>query len=169
MGDRADVAFYPQINEYRGSRSVQLHLVDLRPAYSAQQLNEQALYRKYSRGEPLPPEARMMIPQREEFAAVWRYLANRDGEVVEVPASLARKVAQEGGTCGSPPLHTMICLEVLESFDLVTLRPEEGGAPFGFACRSDEERQGGPVPGPHYSKSSRPLPGEKRERSHLSS
>lgn len=103
VGDRADVAFYPQINEYRGSRSVQLHLVDLRPAYSAQQLNEQALYRKYSRGEPLSPcEARMMIPQREEFAAVWRYLANRDGEVVEVPASLARKVAQEG-TCGSPP------------------------------------------------------------------
>ena len=128
VGDRADVAFYPQINEYRGSRSVQLHLVDLRPAYSAQQLNEQALYRKYSRGEPLSPcEARMMIPQREEFAAVWRYLANRDGEVVEVPASLARKVAQEGDLWEST-LHTMICLEVLESFDLVTLRPEEGGA-----------------------------------------
>ena len=86
VGDRADVAFYPQINEYRGSRSVQLHLVDLRPAYSAQQLNEQALYRKYSRGEPLSPcEARMMIPQREEFAAVWRYLANRDGEVWRCP------------------------------------------------------------------------------------
>ena len=113
VGDRADVAFYPQINEYRGSRSVQLHLVDLRPAYSAQQLNEQALYRKYSRGEPLSPcEARMMIPQREEFAAVWRYLANRDGEVVEVPASLARKVAQEGDLWEST-LHTMICLEVL--------------------------------------------------------
>ena len=69
----------------------------------------------------------MMIPQREEFAAVWRYLANRDGEVVEVPASLARKVAQEGDLWEST-LHTMICLEVLESFDLVTLRPEEGGA-----------------------------------------
>ena len=65
VGDRADVAFYPQINEYRGSRSVQLHLVDLRPAYSAQQLNEQALYRKYSRGENLSPcEALMMIPQQ---------------------------------------------------------------------------------------------------------
>lgn len=58
VGDRADVAFYPQINEYRGSRSVQLHLVDLRPAYSAQQLNEQALYRKYSQGESLSPPAR---------------------------------------------------------------------------------------------------------------
>ncbi len=47
----------------------------------------------------------MMIPQREEFAAVWRYLANRDGEVVEVPASLARKVAQEGGPVGVHPAH----------------------------------------------------------------
>ena len=43
----------------------------------------------------------MMIPQREEFAAVWRYLANRDGEVVEVPASLPGRWPRRG-TCGSP-------------------------------------------------------------------
>lgn len=128
VGDRADVAFYPQISEYRGSRTVQLHLVDLRPAYSPQQLSEQALYRKYRRGERLSPcEARTMIPHREEFAALWRYLANRQGEVVEVPVRLARKVAHEADLWEST-LHTMICLEVLESFDLVTIRPEEGGA-----------------------------------------
>ena len=168
VGDRADVAFYPQINEYRGSRSVQLHLVDLRPAYSAQQLNEQALYRKYSRGEPLSPcEARMMIPQREEFAAVWRYLANRDGEVVEVPTSLARKVAQEGDLWEST-LHTMICLEVLESFDLVTLRPEEGGA---LRIRLQKRRGKGKVAlyqAPIIQKLQAIAWGEER-RSHLSS
>ena len=168
VGDRADVACYPQINEYRGSRSVQLHLVDLRPAYSAQQLNEQALYRKYSRGEPLSPcEARMMIPQREEFAAVWRYLANRDGEVVEVPASLARKVAQEGDLWEST-LHTMICLEVLESFDLVTLRPEEGGA---LRIRLQKRRGKGKVAlyqAPIIQKLQAIAWGEER-RSHLSS
>ena len=168
VGDRADVAFYPQINEYRGSRSVQLHLVDLRPAYSAQQLNEQALYRKYRRGEPLSPcEARMMIPQREEFAAVWRYLANRDGEVVEVPASLARKVAQEGDLWEST-LHTMICLEVLESFDLVTLRPEEGGA---LRIRLQKRRGKGKVAlyqAPIIQKLQAIAWGEER-RSHLSS
>ena len=167
-GDRVDVAFTPQINEYRGSRSVQLHLVDLRPAYSAQQLNEQALYRKYSRGEPLSPcEPRMMIPQREEFAAVWRYLANRDGEVVEVPASLARKVAQEGDLWEST-LHTMICLEVLESFDLVTLRPEEGGA---LRIRLQKRRGKGKVAlyqAPIIQKLQAIAWGEER-RSHLSS
>lgn len=36
VGDKADVAFYPQINEYRGSRTVQLHLVDLRPGLHGQ-------------------------------------------------------------------------------------------------------------------------------------
>ena len=86
VGDKADVAFYPQINEYRGSRTVQLHLVDLRPAYTAQERDVQALYRKYARGELLTPcEARAMIPQREEYAAVWRYLANRGGEVTDMP------------------------------------------------------------------------------------
>lgn len=128
VGDKADVAFYPQINEYRGSRTVQLHLVDLRPAYTQQERDEQALYRKYARGEDLTPcEARLMIPQREEFAAVWRYLANREGEVVDLPVRLARRVAQEGDLWESP-LRTMICLEVLESFGLVTLQEEEGGA-----------------------------------------
>ena len=68
-----------------------------------------------------------MIPQREEFAAVWRYLANREGEVVDLPVRLARRVAQEGDLWESP-LRTMICLEVLESFGLVTLQEEEGGA-----------------------------------------
>ncbi|MCI5690671.1 MAG: single-stranded-DNA-specific exonuclease RecJ [Clostridiales bacterium] len=128
VGDKADVAFYPQINEYRGSRTVQLHLVDLRPAYTAQERDEQALYRKYARGELLTPcEARAMIPQREEFAAVWRYLANRGGEVTDMPVRLARRVAQEGDLWESP-LRTMICLEVLESFGLLTLEEEPSGA-----------------------------------------
>ena len=101
--------------------------MDLRPAYTAQERDEQELYRKYARGEELTPcEARLMIPQREEFAAVWRYLANREGEVVDQPVRLARRVAQEGDLWESP-LRTMICLEVLEGFGLVTLQEEEGG------------------------------------------
>ena len=67
-----------------------------------------------------------MIPEREELAAVWRYLANREGEVVDHPIRLARKVAQEGDLWEST-LRTMICLEVLESFDLAQMDPEPGG------------------------------------------
>lgn len=105
---------------------------------------------------------------KEEIpAAVWRDLANRDGEVVEVPASLARKVAQEGDLWEST-LHTMICLEVLESFDLVTLRPEEGGA---LRIRLQKRRGKGKVAlyqAPIIQKLQAIAWGEER-RSHLSS
>lgn len=125
VGDKADVAFYPQINEYRGSRTVQLHLVDLRPSYSTKQLSEQELYRRFCRGERITPwEARSMIPRRDEFAAVWRYLARRNGEVADTPIRLARKVAHEEDLWEST-LRTMICLDVLEQFGLVKIWQEE--------------------------------------------
>lgn len=142
VGDRADVAFSPQINEYRGSRTVQLHLVDIRPAYTAQELAEQALYQKYKRGEPITPQqAQEMIPQREEFAALWRYLANRDGSVVEHPARLARKVAQEADLWCSP-VRTMICLEVFEGFGLLRLRQERDGL---LSIRLERRKEKGKV------------------------
>lgn len=125
VGDKADVAFYPQINEYRGSRTVQLHLVDLRPSYSTKQLSEQELYRRFCRGERITPwEARSMIPRRDEFAAVWRYLARRNGEVADTPIRLARKVAHEEDLWEST-LRTMICLDVLEQFGLIKVWQEE--------------------------------------------
>ena len=69
-----------------------------------------------------------MIPQREEFAAVWRYLASRSGDVTEIPVSLARKVAKENDLWEST-LRTMVCLEVMESLGLVTIQKGEGGDP----------------------------------------
>jgi single-stranded-DNA-specific exonuclease len=119
VGDKADVAFYPQINEYRGTRSVQLHLVDLRPAYSSRQLADRALYQRFRQGDTISPcEARSMIPKQEAFAAVLRYLSCRNGEVIDSPTRLARKIAHEGDVLESI-LHTMLCLDVLEDFDLV--------------------------------------------------
>ncbi|MFQ7453134.1 MAG: hypothetical protein ACLRNQ_18980 [Flavonifractor plautii] len=56
-GDRVDVAFTPQINEYRGWRSVQLQLCDLRPALTRAQA-ERALYEKFRRGSPSPGRRR---------------------------------------------------------------------------------------------------------------
>ena len=128
VGDKADVAFYPQINEYRGSRTVQLHLVDLRPAYSLKQQGERTLYEKFRRGEPITPrEARSMIPQRDEFAGIWRYLACRNGEIVDTPARLARKVSHEADLWESA-LRTMICLDVMEQLDLLKITREEDGS-----------------------------------------
>ena len=128
VGDKADVAFYPQINEYRGSRTVQLHLVDLRPAYSPSQADDFDLYQRFQRGGPITPkEAKKMIPSRDEFAGLWRYLAGRNGEIVDTPSRLARRVAHEADLWESP-LRTLICLDVMEQLDLLKVSQEEGGA-----------------------------------------
>lgn len=119
VGDKADVAFYPQINEYRGSRTVQLHLVDLRPSYTMKQSEEYALYQRFTRGDTISArEARVMIPSRAEFAGLWRYLANRNGEVTDTPVRLARMVSHEEDLWESP-LRTMICLDVMEQLGLM--------------------------------------------------
>ena len=55
-GCRVDVAFYPQINEFRGQRSAQLQVLDLRTAPSRAQ-QERLAVEKYFRGEELSPEA----------------------------------------------------------------------------------------------------------------
>ena len=128
VGDKADVAFYPQINEYRGSRTVQLHLVDLRPAFTPAQLDDFALYKRFRSGGTITAqEAGQMIPSRDEFAGLWRYLAGRNGEVVDTPVRLARRVAQEADLWESS-LRTLICLDVMEELDLLTVTQEEGGA-----------------------------------------
>ena len=142
VGDRADVAFYPQINEFRGARTVQLNLVDLRPARSPEQEQELALYRHYRGGGAVTAcQARTMIPGRDEFAALWHYLASRSGEITDTPVRLARRVSQEGEVRESV-LRTLVCLDVLEQLGLVKLREEENGR---LRVRLVRRRGGGKV------------------------
>lgn len=73
-GQRLDITFTLQINQFRGNRTVQLQLCDLRAAPTRSQL-ERALFRRLQAGEALSPwEASLMLPQRRDFAHLWRYL-----------------------------------------------------------------------------------------------
>ena len=99
--------------------------------------------------------------QREEFAAVWRYLASHSGDVTEIPVSLARKIAKENDLWEST-LRTMVCLEVLESFGLVTIQKGEG-APCTSACGSGGRGESWPFTSPPSSSACRPLPGAREE------
>lgn len=124
VGDRADLAFYPQINEFRGSRTVQLHLVDLRPAMMPTYKTEKELYRRLRAGGEFEPEvAAMMIPNRAEFTAVWRYLSARSGRAEDSPNRFARNVAKSAGLQDSP-IHIMVCLDVMEECGLLRTRRE---------------------------------------------
>ena len=121
-GCRVDVAFYPQINDFRGVRSVQLQVVDLRHALTRAQL-EQSIYEKYRRGEPLSPqEAQSLLPTRAEFVCLWRYLERQcAGQPVwRTPlARIAQKSARSGGQAERPN-RTLVCLEVMEERGLIS-------------------------------------------------
>ena len=122
-GSRVDVAFYPQINEFRGFRSVQLQVIDLRPAVTRAQA-ERAVYEKYRRGTLLSTdEARTLLPSREEFIALWRYLQRQCaplGEMTDTPARIARGAARAAGQKETLP-HTLLCLDVFAERGLIYL------------------------------------------------
>ena len=76
-GERVDVAFYLQVNEFRGSRTVQLQVVDLRPSLqsSAREEESLALLRRLEEGVGLTSrEALRILPSRQQCVAAWRML-----------------------------------------------------------------------------------------------
>ena len=120
-GCRVDVVFYPQINDFRGGRTVQLQVVDLRLAPSRAQL-EQAIYDKYSRGEALTcEEARFLLPSRGDFVGLYRWLERQSTActvVEDTPARIARAVSRVTRK-REAPARTLLCLEVLEERGLI--------------------------------------------------
>ena len=68
-GDRVDAAFYLQINEFRGSRTVQLQMVDIRPSLTGSTREEESLelVDRCLRGDELRPrDAVRLLPSRDQ-------------------------------------------------------------------------------------------------------
>lgn len=123
-GDMVEVAFTPEINEFRGMRSVQLNVTDIRPSEECRQAisREQALYARFLENALERQEAMMLIPPRQEFVAVWRYLAAnaQQGTLVDEFYVLARKIARTAQLPCSFA-RTRVCLDVLEERGLIQL------------------------------------------------
>lgn len=118
--ERVDVCFFPVVNEYRGWRSIQLQLCDLRPARTRAQTEEE-LFRRLMAGEELTAaEADSLLPTRQEFANLWRYLYahGRDRDIEDTAQRLARSVAK---ACGLREafMRTQVCLAVFHERGLV--------------------------------------------------
>ena len=95
VGDVVDVAFVPQINDYRGERSVQMNVLDIRPHCKAACSMEMASYRALRFGGLTPESAGVLLPSRETLATVWRYFAQAPGgQLQENPACLCRKIVR---------------------------------------------------------------------------
>ena len=120
-GQRIEVAFTPQINEYRGMRSVQLNMVDLRPEEEGADGILPAVLRRFLEGQRLTcTEAALLLPTRTEFADLWRYLAanSRQNQLAEALSAISSKLAAlTGRTCPVPRLR--ICLEVFQERGLL--------------------------------------------------
>lgn len=125
-GDLVEAAFTPQVNEFRGMRTVQLNLTDIRPAAECRRAmgRGRAIYARFLEDALTGGEATELIPPRQEFAAVWRYLsANaREGALMDEFSVLARKIARSANLpCSFARIR--VCLDVLAERGLIELEP----------------------------------------------
>ena len=125
LGDVVDIAYTPQINEYRGLRTVQLNLLDIRPDEQARaRLGAgKALYRRHLLGQALSAqELDRLIPERQDFVAVWRYLAAsaQNGVVCEEFGCLVRKITRCAG-CACSGSKIRVCLDVFQEQGLLQM------------------------------------------------
>ncbi len=114
-GERADVAFYLQVNEFRGSRTVQLQVVDLRPSLQCSAREEESLLllRRLRQGQSISyKDALRMLPTRQQCVAAWRHLQQEaDGAPRQYTLPLLRRLsAAIPGT--DPFLRGCFCMEL---------------------------------------------------------
>jgi len=122
-GMRVDAAFYLQINEFRGTSSVQLQMVDLRPAAGPSLRERRCLElveRFVSGGCVTPREAGRLLPDRSQFAALWRAITRMDPDAPIGRLPTLRRLA--GAVEGMEPfLRTALGLEVFAERGLITV------------------------------------------------
>ena len=128
-GCRVDAAFYLQINEFRGSCSVQLQMIDLRPALGASIREQECLelVERLVQGQGLSPrEAARLLPAREQFVALWRAIERLEQESCLCAGRLPVLRRLAGSLDGSESfLRTALAVEVFAERGLVSLAVEE--------------------------------------------
>ena len=117
-GDVVDVAFTPQINEFRGERTVQMNVLDIRPCCGAPCSPEVSGYIALRENRLTAELAAALLPERSTLAMVWRYLAAFDRPIHETPICLCRKIVRWSGV----PLslgHLLTCLDIFSDVGLL--------------------------------------------------
>ena len=138
-GDLVDVAFYPQINEFRGNRSVQMNLLDIRPSCRAECSWETAPYTALRENRLTAQESCRLLPERDLLALVWRYLAKFCvGEIKEDPLCLCRKIVR----WSDKPLSLAQLLTCLDIFsDVGLLKTQRAGSCILISLQPNQEKR----------------------------
>ena len=117
-GDVVDVAFCPQINEFKGERTVQMNVTDIRPHCEAPCLPETTGYASLRAGTVAAADAARLLPDRAMLGMVWRYLDSVGGNIKEEPMCLCRKIVRWSGK----PLslgQLLVCLDIFRDVGLL--------------------------------------------------
>ena len=118
QGDLVDVAFNAQINEFRGERTVQMNVLDIRPSCCAESSPEMYDYARIRTGLS-PAAAAQLLPDRVTLGDVWRYLADAGPSIRENPVCLCRKIVRRSGR----PLSVgklLTCLDIFADVGLLS-------------------------------------------------
>jgi len=118
-GELVDVAFEPQINEFKGERNLQLNIQDIRPACKAECSMDTSLYSALRAGTLGPADAQALLPDRSTFGLVWRYIADAPGGVLrETAPCLCRKLVRRSG---QPMVlgQLLTCLDIFSEVGLL--------------------------------------------------
>jgi len=138
QGDLVDVAFIPQVNEFRGEKTVQMNIQDIRPHCKAEVCCDTEDYLALRTDKLTPEIAARLMPDRATLGTVWRYLATQKEPIRETPVCLCRKIVRWSGVAlGLGCL--LVCLEIFSDVGLleaarlhndvtVRLLPSEGKA-----------------------------------------
>ncbi|MBQ4370634.1 MAG: single-stranded-DNA-specific exonuclease RecJ [Oscillospiraceae bacterium] len=124
VGSTVDLAFRPQINEFKGVKNVQLLLKAVRKSsrdsYALGALEKHLLGLSVTDGE-----AAAILPDRQDLAAVWRQLASRcrDGAVRTERGALLSSLSE---SCRIPVGRVYIALEIFSEVDLIDFSDESG-------------------------------------------
>ena len=131
-GDRADAVFNADVNEYMGSRSVQLFIKAMVPAESERRRIEEAaeIRERLVSGSALPGDEKH-VPSLADFRGVFRLLRRtvpREGKRISL-ISAAEKL-REDGCEGVTVCKLRIALEVLAEQKLLEFGGIEGNSVF---------------------------------------
>lgn len=127
VGELIDIAFTPQINEFRMRCTVQLQLAAVR-RHDPRELCERLL-----EGGVSEDRAAVYCPDRADFVKVWKRLLSLGGTVAESPDAVLRQCP-----VGIPPECFCICLLVL--LELGLMHRGNGGGIFGAGLIKDSAK-----------------------------
>ncbi|MBR4210966.1 MAG: single-stranded-DNA-specific exonuclease RecJ, partial [Oscillibacter sp.] len=122
---RVDAAFYLQPNTFRGTTSLQLQLIDIRPSLRASRGEQESLdlLNRLTDGDKLSPQEVLRLnASREQFADCWRALERvfrrSDAKIETETLPCLRKLAGEIGGCEGF-LRAALSLAVFEERGLI--------------------------------------------------